>query len=76
MDAFLAGGEHDCTGLPRRAALSQALAALLPVPLRPCPDADHAEAPPRQQLTLRPGAEILHPGTAMQPVGSSGPAAS
>lgn len=76
MDAILAGGEHDCTGLPRRAALSQALAALLPVPLQPCPGADQRAAPPRPQLTLRPGAEILHPSTGMQPVGSGAPEAS
>ncbi len=75
MDAFLAGGEHDCTGLPRRAALSQALAALLPVPLQPCPEADHHAVPPRPQLTPRPGAEILPIGTGMSPVGSGTPAA-
>jgi hypothetical protein len=64
MDAFLAGGEHDCTGLPRRAALTQALAALLPVPLR----AGQPHTPARLRLTAQPGPEILRDVTGIPPV--------
>jgi hypothetical protein len=42
MEPTLAGGDHDNTRLPRRAALTASLAALLPVKLQA------AHAPPRQ----------------------------
>lgn len=53
METKLAGGEHDMTGLPRRAALTATMAALLPVKLAAQP---HGRG--RQQGGSAPSAGI------------------